>query len=88
MREKTVINLIKMFKAGPEVSLNGSPTVSPTTHACREGSEKGALKQQERGRSEVVGLCVGGAGDRQAGRPQGASCTQIAILIKWFRQSG
>ena len=31
--EKTVINLIKMFKAGPEVSLNGSPTVSPTTQA-------------------------------------------------------
>lgn len=25
------INLINIFKAGPEVSLNGSPTVSPTT---------------------------------------------------------
>ena len=28
-----VINLIKMFNEGPEVSLNGSPTVSPTTAA-------------------------------------------------------
>jgi len=27
------ITLIKMFIAGPEVSLNGSPTVSPTTVA-------------------------------------------------------
>lgn len=26
-------NLIKMFKAGPEVSFNGSPTVSPVTAA-------------------------------------------------------
>ena len=28
-----LINLIKMFKLGPDVSLNGSPTVSPTTVA-------------------------------------------------------
>ena len=28
-----VITLIRMFIAGPEVSLNGSPTVSPTTAA-------------------------------------------------------
>ena len=27
------ISLIKIFKLGPEVSLNGSPTVSPTTVA-------------------------------------------------------
>ena len=27
------INLIKIFNEGPEVSLNGSPTVSPTTLA-------------------------------------------------------
>merc|ERR1719517_404257 len=27
------INLIRMFKAGPDVSLNGSPTVSPITQA-------------------------------------------------------
>jgi hypothetical protein len=27
------ISLIKMFKLGPEVSLKGSPTVSPTTPA-------------------------------------------------------
>jgi hypothetical protein len=27
------INLIKIFNAGPEVSFNGSPTVSPTTAA-------------------------------------------------------
>ena len=27
------INLIKIFSAGPDVSLNGSPTVSPTTAA-------------------------------------------------------
>ena len=26
-------SLIRMFKEGPEVSLNGSPTVSPTTAA-------------------------------------------------------
>src|SRR5690606_33589528 len=32
-REIIVINLIKMLRDGPEVSLNGSPTVSPTTHA-------------------------------------------------------
>lgn len=28
-----LINLIRMFKLGPDVSLNGSPTVSPTTVA-------------------------------------------------------
>ena len=28
------ITLIKMFIEGPEVSLNGSPTVSPTTTAA------------------------------------------------------
>jgi hypothetical protein len=27
------ISFIKMFNAGPEVSFNGSPTVSPTTAA-------------------------------------------------------
>lgn len=27
------MSLIKIFKAGPEVSLRGSPTVSPTTAA-------------------------------------------------------
>ena len=27
------INFIRIFKAGPEVSFNGSPTVSPTTAA-------------------------------------------------------
>merc|ERR1719281_733259 len=27
------VSLMRMFKAGPEVSLKGSPTVSPTTHA-------------------------------------------------------
>jgi len=32
-RETTAINLIRIFKDGPEVSLNGSPTVSPTTAA-------------------------------------------------------
>lgn len=31
--ETTVISLINMFIEGPEVSLNGSPTVSPTTAA-------------------------------------------------------
>ena len=36
--ETTVISLIKMFSDGPEVSLKGSPTVSPTTAAlcCSE----------------------------------------------------
>mmetsp|Transcript_10110 Transcript_10110/g.22189 ORF Transcript_10110/g.22189 Transcript_10110/m.22189 type:complete len:244 (-) Transcript_10110:1481-2212(-) len=28
-----LMSLIRMFKAGPDVSLNGSPTVSPTTQA-------------------------------------------------------
>ena len=31
--ETIVISLINMFIAGPEVSLNGSPIVSPTTAA-------------------------------------------------------
>src|SRR3989344_3644635 len=31
--EIIAINLIKIFRLGPEVSLNGSPTVSPTTAA-------------------------------------------------------
>lgn len=31
--DKIAINLIKIFKAGPEVSFKGSPTVSPTTAA-------------------------------------------------------
>mmetsp|Transcript_99942 Transcript_99942/g.305487 ORF Transcript_99942/g.305487 Transcript_99942/m.305487 type:complete len:322 (-) Transcript_99942:1384-2349(-) len=32
------INLMRMFKAGPEVSLNGSPTVSATMHALPTAS--------------------------------------------------
>lgn len=32
-KDKIAINLIKIFKDGPEVSFNGSPTVSPTTAA-------------------------------------------------------
>jgi len=32
-RDTTDISLIRMFIAGPDVSLNGSPTVSPTTAA-------------------------------------------------------
>jgi len=31
--ETMVISLIRMLREGPEVSLNGSPTVSPTTPA-------------------------------------------------------
>src|SRR5690606_4034535 len=31
--DTTLISLMRMFIAGPEVSLNGSPTVSPTTAA-------------------------------------------------------
>jgi len=31
--EMIAINFIKMLRAGPEVSLSGSPTVSPTTAA-------------------------------------------------------
>ena len=30
---KIAISFIRMFREGPEVSLNGSPTVSPTTAA-------------------------------------------------------
>lgn len=33
IRDKMAINFTKMFKAGPEVSFSGSPTVSPTTAA-------------------------------------------------------
>lgn len=33
MRDKIAISLIRIFSAGPEVSLRGSPTVSPTTAA-------------------------------------------------------
>ena len=32
-RDTMVMTLIKIFMAGPEVSLKGSPTVSPTTAA-------------------------------------------------------
>ncbi len=32
-KETTVISLMRMLMDGPEVSLNGSPTVSPTTAA-------------------------------------------------------
>lgn len=32
-RLKIAINLIRMLRAGPEVSFNGSPTVSPITAA-------------------------------------------------------
>jgi hypothetical protein len=31
--DRMAINFIKMFRAGPEVSFSGSPTVSPTTAA-------------------------------------------------------
>jgi hypothetical protein len=33
INDNMAINLIKIFKAGPDVSFNGSPTVSPTTAA-------------------------------------------------------
>jgi len=33
MRETIADNLIKMLREGPDVSFNGSPTVSPTTAA-------------------------------------------------------
>lgn len=33
MSEMMAINFTKMLRAGPEVSFNGSPTVSPTTAA-------------------------------------------------------
>mmetsp|Transcript_28782 Transcript_28782/g.71748 ORF Transcript_28782/g.71748 Transcript_28782/m.71748 type:complete len:220 (-) Transcript_28782:1806-2465(-) len=33
VRETMDINLMRMLRAGPDVSLNGSPTVSPTTQA-------------------------------------------------------
>lgn len=33
VRETMVMRLMRMFMDGPEVSLNGSPTVSPTTAA-------------------------------------------------------
>ena len=32
-RDKIAINLMRIFNDGPEVSLRGSPTVSPTTAA-------------------------------------------------------
>jgi hypothetical protein len=32
-KDMIAINLIRMFTDGPEVSLRGSPTVSPTTAA-------------------------------------------------------
>jgi len=32
-RERIAINLIKILREGPEVSLRGSPTVSPMTAA-------------------------------------------------------
>ena len=32
-KDKMAINFIKMFKLGPLVSFNGSPTVSPMTAA-------------------------------------------------------
>jgi len=34
----TLISLIRMFSEGPAVSLNGSPTVSPTTAALCAGA--------------------------------------------------
>merc|ERR1712066_295452 len=33
VNETILMSLIRIFKAGPDVSLKGSPTVSPTTHA-------------------------------------------------------
>lgn len=33
MSEKIALNLTKIFKLGPDVSFNGSPTVSPITEA-------------------------------------------------------
>ena len=33
MRDRIAISFIRMFRAGPEVSFRGSPTVSPTTAA-------------------------------------------------------
>ena len=37
-RERMAMSLTRMLREGPEVSLSGSPTVSPMTAACsREG---------------------------------------------------
>lgn len=33
MSDKIAMSLMRMLRAGPEVSLSGSPTVSPTTAA-------------------------------------------------------
>ena len=33
IKDRIAINFINMFSAGPDVSFNGSPTVSPTTAA-------------------------------------------------------
>lgn len=38
--ETILISLIRMFKLGPEVSLKGSPTVSPTTVALWDLEEE------------------------------------------------
>ena len=35
VRETMDMSLMRMLSAGPEVSLNGSPTVSPTTVASK-----------------------------------------------------
>ena len=32
VRDTMLMSLMRMLSAGPDVSLNGSPTVSPTTH--------------------------------------------------------
>lgn len=63
--DSTAMSLMRMLREGPEVSLSGSPTVSPMTAACGEG-----------GCRWVGGWCDGGAGGWcgvvQKGEPGGA----------------
>merc|ERR1712086_823335 len=42
-KETMLINLMRMLRAGPEVSLKGSPTVSPTTVALWHSEPLGTV---------------------------------------------
>ena len=61
MSETIVITLMTMFMAGPLVSLNGSPMVSPTTAALWASR---ALAAEGAGLDELLGVVPGTAGVR------------------------
>eukprot|EP00959_Pyramimonas_sp_CCMP1952_P098178 2052333-Pyramimonas_sp.AAC.1 len=71
------MSLMRMFREGPDVSLKGSPTVSPTTHALPCGAHAGrkSVRSGLESRGEGPGV---GSRVTVEGRRKGLAITQHA----------